>query len=230
MAAVLSGDRKLSPWVIVGAAVCLTFLLGLAAGSMLETYDANIGFAAEADRIAEVLGVRPGMSVGDVRAGTGRWSVDLARRVGDDGMIYATPGPNPPSDIYQTVADAGVENVNVILRTPGPSPRLPIGCCDAILLRFVYRSFGDRPLIAHNIALNLRPGGTLAVIDWHAGTPGRNAVAKEVAIEEITAAGFELQETIDEWAPHVYCLVFRRTGEPAAPGALSPLGSGKSPA
>ena len=39
---------------------------------MLQTYDDSIGFAEEADRIAEVLELEPGMWVGDVRAGTGK--------------------------------------------------------------------------------------------------------------------------------------------------------------
>jgi ubiquinone/menaquinone biosynthesis C-methylase UbiE len=211
LGAMAAGQRRWVPWAFVLGAFSLTLVLGLAAGSMLENYDENIGFANEADRIAEVLQIQPGMSVGDVRAGTGRWSVDLARRVGESGTVYATPGPDPASEIYETVAEAGVENVTVIVRTPGNAPRLPLACCDAILLRFVYRSFEDRRLIADSMSRNLKPGGTLAVIDWHAGTPGRNAVSKETALEELSEAGLELVRVIEEWAPHVYCLVFRRS-------------------
>ena len=177
---------------------------------MLESYDESIGFAGEADRIAEILELEPGMSVGDVRAGTGKWSVDLAQRIGKDGMVYATAGPDPPSVIYETVADAEVDNVTVIVRTPGDAPRLPLQCCNAILVRFVYRDFEDRKQIAHNLLRTMKPGGLLAVIDWHAGSPARNAVPKETAIEEITGEGFELVRSIDDWAPSVYCLVFRK--------------------
>ena len=208
-------------WALVGSSLVAILALGLLAGSMLETYDENIGFAGEADRIAEVLQIRPGMSVGDVRAGTGKWSVDLARRVGPEGMVYATVGPDPPHVIYETVAEAGVENVTVIVRTPGNAPRLPIECCDAILVRFVYRHFEDRKRIAHNLMLTMKPGGLLAVIDWQAGAPAGTAVPKETAIEEITGQGFELVQTIDDWAPNVYCLVFRKPlpAETASSGA-----------
>ena len=89
--------KSLLSWAIVGSAIIVILALGYSAGSMLETYNNDIGFAGEADRIAEILEVRPGISVGDVRAGTGRWSVDLARRVGAGGMVYATPGPDPPA-------------------------------------------------------------------------------------------------------------------------------------
>jgi len=186
---------------------------------LLETYDENIGFAGEADRIAEILQIRPGMFVGDVRAGTGKWSVDIAERVGPDGMVYATAGPNPPHVIYETVANAGVENVTVIVRTPGDAPRLPIDCCEAILVRFVYRQFENRKRIARNLAATIKPGGLLAVIDWQAGAPAGTAVPKQTAIAEITSQGFELVRTIDDWAPHVYCLVFKKPER--SPGAES---------
>ncbi len=58
----------------MGSAIIVILALGYAAGSMLETYNNDIGFAEEADRIAEILEVQPGISVGDVRTGTGRCS------------------------------------------------------------------------------------------------------------------------------------------------------------
>ncbi len=202
--------KSLLPWAIVGSAIIVILALGYSAGSMLETYNNDIGFAEEADRIAEILEVRTGIWVGDVRAGTGRWSVDLARRVGAGGMVYATPGPDPPSVIYETVASAGVENVTVILRTPGDAPRLPIGCCEAILVRFVYRHFEDRQRLTRSLSLTMKPGGRLAVIDWHAGALDGNTVSKQTAIAEFTADGFELVQTVDDWALGAYCLVFRK--------------------
>jgi SAM-dependent methyltransferase len=198
------------PWAMVGVALVVILALGLAAGSMLQNYDESIGFDEEAGRIAEILELEPGMSVGDVRAGTGKWSVDMSRRIGD-GIVYATVGPDPASVIYETVARARVDNVTVIVRTPGDAPRLPLECCDAILLRFVYRAFENRvERIAHNLWLTTKPGGRLAIIDWQAGSPARNAIPKETVIKEVTAQGFELERAIDDWAADVYCLVFRK--------------------
>ena len=205
-----SNKKSWLPWAIVGGALVAILLLGLAAGTMLQTYDDTIYFGEEADRIAEVLHLRPGMDVGDVRAGTGKWSIDMARRIGD-GMVYATAGPDPPSVIYEWVANAQVENVTVIVRTPGNAPRLPLECCDATLVRFVYRHFENREeRLAPNLWRTSKPGGRLAIIDWQAGSPARNFVPKETVIHEITTQGFELELAIDDWAPDVYCLVFRK--------------------
>ena len=77
---------------LITAAIGAILATGLFAGRFLESYDATIWFELEAERIATVLDVAPGDAVGDIRAGTGRWSVDLARRVGPEGEIFATTG------------------------------------------------------------------------------------------------------------------------------------------
>ncbi len=153
---VRSGTRW-TTWTIAGLAVVGISMSGLAAGWLLSHYNSNLGFDAEASRIADVLQVKPGMNVGDIRAGSGVWTVDLARRVRPSGQIYATVGPNPAHEIYETIASAGVDNVTVITRTPGNLPRLPIDCCEAILVRAVYHEFRDRRQLAQSLFLNARP-------------------------------------------------------------------------
>ncbi len=198
---------------MVGGAVAIILTAGLGSGWLLSQYNDSLGFDAEAARIAEVLGVKPGMNVGDIRAGSGKWSVDLARRVGTTGQVYATVGPSPAHEIYETVAAAGVDNVTVITRTPGNLPRLPIGCCDAILVRAVYHDFKDRQQLAHSLFLNARPGGRVAIIDFDEGSSEQQSghgIALQTPIKEMTAAGFQVTEIVEDWAGHAYCIVFTR--------------------
>jgi len=204
---------------LVIAVLGLIFGAGLLAGWELQRYDAERGFRAEAGRIAEVLRLQPGINVGDIRAGTGRWTVDMARRVGPSGQVYATVGPNPAHELLQTVAAGGVDNVSVITRTPGASPRLPLGCCEVILVRAVYHDFTDRHTLLASLGQNLKPGGILAIIDFDEGTPehaGGHGIARRTVLSEVTGAGFELRETYAHWSGNAYCLVFRRR-EGAAP-------------
>ncbi len=204
--------------VHVGAAFVVMFGGGLAAGWLLLQYDQGLGFQEEAARIAEVLRLRPGLIVADVRAGSGRWTVDMAKRVGASGRIYATVGPsNPAHEIYQALADAEIDNVNVIGRTPGTSRRLPPGCCDAILLRGVYHDFPDRKTMASGLLENLRPGGRMAVIDFDEGTAEQlsgHGLAQSTLITEMTTAGFALEQVIDDWSGNAYCVLFRRPVTP----------------
>lgn len=212
----MGNTGKRAVWIV--GAIAVTVASGLAGGVFLERYDEERGFQREADLIAQVLELRPGMEVGDVRAGTGKWTADIARRVGEAGQVYATAGPNPPHIIFQTVAQAELDNVTVITRTPGNSSRLPEACCDAVLVRAVYHEFENRPVIIPNLFSNLRPGGRLAVIDFDEGTPEHlsgHGISRISVINEMSEAGFEVERVIDDWAGNAYCVVFRKPGGPA---------------
>jgi SAM-dependent methyltransferase len=203
---------------LVALVVGAIFVAGLFAGWRLERFDADRGFLAEAERIAGVLRLAPGISVGDIRAGTGRWTVAMARRVGPTGQVYATVGPNPAHELLRTVAEGGVDNVSVITKTPGDSPRLPLGCCEAILVRAVYHDFSDRRTLLASLRKNLKPGGLLAIIDFDEGTPeqaGGHGIARRTVAAEVTGAGFELRETHAHWSGNAFCLVFRQPASEA---------------
>ena len=198
---------------LVAAVLGMIFGAGLLAGSWLQRYDSERGFRAEADRIARVLKLEPGKSVGDIRAGTGRWTVDMARRVGPTGQVYATVGPNPAHELLQTVAAAGVDNVSVITKTPGASPRLPLECCEAVLVRAVYHEFKDRRMLLASLRMNLKPEGLLAVIDFDEGTPEHAAghgIARRTVVAEATAAGFEMSEVLSHWSGNAFCVLLRQ--------------------
>jgi SAM-dependent methyltransferase len=207
--------------VIVGAALALVFSTGLGAGWLLQRFDSSVGFRREADRIAAVLELAPGKSVGDIRAGTGRWTVDMARRVGPDGQAFATVGPDPAHVLMATVAASGLDNITAITRTPGDAPRLPIACCDAVLLRFVYSDLQrERPGFLQNLRRVTKPGGLVAVIDAHPDAPTgppRDTLPRREVIAEFAGAGFTLVRDHERWFGSTYCVVFRRGPDASGP-------------
>jgi SAM-dependent methyltransferase len=219
VASAASFDRRIS--VIVAAALASVFSAGLGAGWLLQRYDAGIGFEREADRIAAVLALAPGKTVGDIRAGTGRWTVDMARRVGPDGQAFATVGPDPAHVLMATVADSGLDNITVITRMPGDLPRLPIACCDAVLLRLVYSDLRrERAGFLQNLRRVTKPGGLVAVIDFHPDAPTgppRNTLPRDEVIAEFTASGFAQVREYERWFGNTYCVVFRSDTEVRSP-------------
>lgn len=109
--------------------------------------------ADERDRIAEVL------VVADIGAGKGAWSVDLARRVGSTGRVYATEiDPVLLRDIERAVVAAGAPSVTVV-EGSATDTNLPMQCCDAILLRLVYHHFTDPHAMDRSMFAALHPGG-----------------------------------------------------------------------
>jgi len=180
--------------------------------------------ADERDRIAQVLEIKEGAVVADVGAGDGRWTVDLARRVGKTGRVYSTEiKPERLRAIEKTVAGAALQNVTVIEGTITDT-KLPEQCCDAILLRRVYHHFADPNDMDRSMFASLRPGGLILVIDFQPGAPGAptrtlpgiperrggHGTPKDQLIEEMTANGFELVRRIDDWFRSDYAMLFRR--------------------
>jgi ubiquinone/menaquinone biosynthesis C-methylase UbiE len=178
-------------------------------------------FDAESRRIGEVLAVSPGAVVADVGAGQGEWTLDMARRVGPSGRVFATEiDPERIRDIRRSVTEAGLQNVVVVAGTPDDT-KLPPGCCDAIFLRHVYHHITHPEKMGASLRQALRPNGYLAVIDFNPPTqllPPPSDVPDnrrghgmpiEILVEEMTAHGFSVAQRIDDWYRFDYCVVFR---------------------
>ena len=189
----------------------------------LSIYEAR-QTVAEAGRLSEVLHLRPDSRVADVGAGDGHLTVELARRSLTGGFIYATElDPGQLAELSAAVGQASLDNVTV-LEARTTDTGLPPTCCDAVFLRTVYHHLTRPDTIAADLFSAVREGGRLAVIDfppsrWLSvislveGVPddrGGHGVSAETVIHEITAAGFVLEERIDDWGAGRYCLVFSR--------------------
>jgi precorrin-6B methylase 2 len=176
----------------------------------------------EATRISQVLHLEAGQVVADVGAGDGEWSVDLARRVGPTGHVWATEvNDRDLAEIRRRVEKAGLENVTVV-EGDQQQTGLPQGCCDAILVRMVYHHFTDPPAMRRSLRQALRPGGRLAILDiepqknWRKlkGVPqrGGHGIPADDLVREMTADGFEVVSRHEDWNGDEdrYCIVFRR--------------------
>jgi SAM-dependent methyltransferase len=179
----------------------------------------------ETSRLAAELGLEPTSRVADVGAGNGAYSLDLASRIVPNGHVFATEIDETALEaIRRAAAEAGVQNLTVI-RAAETSANLPPGCCDAAFLRGVYHHI-TRPAETNASLLEaIRPGGRVAIIDFEpswflstffrvSGVPsdrGGHGVPPDVAVRELTRAGFVLLKRIDDWPGGQYCLVFQKS-------------------
>jgi protein-L-isoaspartate O-methyltransferase len=202
---------RLHAWVPPAAALCL--LLGGASASTAPS--------SEDERIAEALRLRPGLTVADVGAGSGRYTAALARSVGPGGRVFATEIERRHIDsIRARVAEESLTNVTTVLGDQASSG-LPAGCCDRILLRLVYHHFSDPAAMRASLWQALRPGGLIAIVDvppqkdWRPlpEVPNRkgHGIEDDTVVKEMREAGFQLLEREDEWPGEPdYALVFSR--------------------
>lgn len=176
----------------------------------------------EAARLASLLALQPGMTVADVGAGEGQWTVQLASRVGPDGHVFATEVDDSElEEIRERVEEAQLGNVTV-LRGDERDTGLAAGCCDGILLRLVYHHFTDPEAMRASIAQALRPNGRLAICDivpqsgWRelqdVPDRGGHGIPPEELFSEMVADGFSFIERHDRWngEDDRFCMVFGR--------------------
>jgi ubiquinone/menaquinone biosynthesis C-methylase UbiE len=148
--------------------------------------------------IVQALGLRPGMAVADVGAGTGLFTRMFADRVGPKGRVYAVDVA--PAFLKYISDEAGKRGQKQIQAVQGTqeTTNLPVGSVDIAFLCDTYHHLEHpKPLLA-SIHRALRPGGRLIVVelDRRLGASSdfvRKHVRADKAqfLAEIAAAGFE---------------------------------------
>ena len=165
----------------------------------------------EAPQLAEVLGVKPGMTVADIGTGGGAMAMVLGRLIGP-GRVYATDITQRSLTIAREYAKKeGLTNITVI-EGGTASTNLPNGCCEALFLRNVYHHVTEVAAFNKSLYATAKPGARLAIIDappgkgseLPSGVPvnrGGHGVPPALVVEELTAAGFVHVRTIQGWPP-----------------------------
>ena len=166
---------------------------------------------AEVPRLVEIFQLKPGMSVADVGAGFGAWTIGFAEAVGPTGRVYSSDvGEQQLASLRQTKTRRALTNVTVV-EGGERSTNLPAGCCDAILVRDVYHHLTAPEDMTSSLAATLKPGGWLVVVDFlprpdtdvPAGVPanrGGHGVPSDVVIAEVTAAGLTHVISDPQWS------------------------------
>lgn len=182
----------------------------------------------EVPQLVTLLELKPGMTVADVGAGFGAWTIAFSRVVGPTGRVYASDiGAQQLAALRQAVARERLTNVTVV-EGAERSTNLPPGCCDAILIRDAYHHLTQPGDITRSFAAALKPGGRLAVIDFPtrpntevpAGVPanrGGHGVPPEIVVAEVTAAGLTHVRTNPQWSTasqptQLFFVLFRKPG------------------
>jgi predicted methyltransferase len=165
----------------------------------------NLGVLEGADReqwqkpeqIMDALKIADGSNVGEIGAGGGWFTVRLAHRVGQNGMVYAEDIQGLMIEaINQKVQREGLtKNVQTILGTTKDS-RLPHGL-DAILIVGAYHEMEDPVAVLKDAAQSLKPQGRIGIVEYSpgAGGPGpdpEQRVDADTVIKGATAAGLQV--------------------------------------
>jgi ubiquinone/menaquinone biosynthesis C-methylase UbiE len=166
------------------------------------------------DEIMDALGIAERSVVADIGAGGGWFTIRLARRVGEGGLVFAEDIQTQMLEAtMRRVAREGLTNVRRVLGTP-EDPRLPAGSCDAVLLLDTYHELDDPDAMLRSIAKALKPQGRIGVVDFKRDGLGpgpaiEERVDPEQVVRDAEAAGLRLVRR-ETFLPYQFMLVFGR--------------------
>jgi SAM-dependent methyltransferase len=145
----------------------------------------------EADDIMANAGVRPGMTVADIGAGEGYYTVRLSERVGPNGRVLG-------QDIVAEVIDAlgrrvnreNLVNVSVKLGTPD-NPKLPPGSFDRVFMVHMYHEIAEPYAFLWRLHPALKRDGEIVVVASNRPTE-EHGVPPDLLRCEFESIGFRL--------------------------------------
>jgi ubiquinone/menaquinone biosynthesis C-methylase UbiE len=119
----------------------------------------------EAEQVMELAGVKPGMSVADVGAGEGYYTVRLARVVGAKGRVLAEDiVPEVRDQLSERVQRERLDNVAVKLGT-ADNPMLPGESFDRLFLVHMYHEVQSPYAFLWHLREGAKPGGLIVVVE-----------------------------------------------------------------
>jgi SAM-dependent methyltransferase len=162
----------------------------------------------------DAIGLKPGMAVAEVGAGTGYVALRMATRVGPSGKVYANDlQPQMLILLRNNASKGGITNVETVLGTE-TDPKLPAGQMDLIILVDVYHEFSEPQKMLQGIRRALKPDGRLVQLEYRKEDPNvpilpdlKMSVAE--AKTEVEAEGFKL-ETVIETLPRQHILIYTK--------------------
>ena len=161
-----------------------------------------------------LIGIRPGMVVADIGAGTGYMTTRISPLVGPTGKVYANDiQPSLLRILQDKVRAAHLTNVEIVLGSETET-RLPDNAIDLALLVDVYHELWHPQEMLRSIRRSLKPGGELVLVEYRKedlsipiAPTHRMSVAD--ARREVEAEGFTFERVVPG-LPRQHIIIFRR--------------------
>jgi ubiquinone/menaquinone biosynthesis C-methylase UbiE len=199
------------------------------AGSTSFSTEVQRDSVNEAKTVMDLGDIRKGMTVADIGAGEGYYTVRLAPRVGAKGRVLA-------EDIDAAALHRLGDRIqrerldNVSIKPGGPDdPRLPTASFDRIFLVHMYHEVTEPYAFLWRLRPALRPGGRVIVVDVDRATD-QHGTPPALLFCEFGAVGFRLTQFIRKPEMQGYYAQFEAAGDRPAPKAIRPCRQADKPA
>jgi ubiquinone/menaquinone biosynthesis C-methylase UbiE len=148
----------------------------------IEVFEKRNNERQPPDKVMDAIGLTAGMVVGEVGAGRGRYTMHLARRVGDTGKVYANDIDREALDFlrYRCKRDE-IANVEIVLGDV-EAPNFPDAGLDMIFMVWVYHMVEKPVPLLRSFGASLKSGAKVVMVE-----PVPEEIEQE--LEEVTASG-----------------------------------------
>ena len=166
------------------------------------------------DLALRLIGIARGSTIADIGAGSGYFTIRMARLAGPEGRVYASDiQPGMLTLLRANVARTELKNVTPVLGVVD-DPKLPRESIDLALMVDVYHEFSEPQRMLHHIHEALKPTGRLVLLEYRAEDPAvpilpsHKMTVAQVKLE-VEHEGFRLDRIYHE-LPRQHLLIFTR--------------------
>jgi len=209
-------------WVLAGAVLlgtCPTLTAQpatrsdeyLARMERVERFERYANERQPAEKVMDAVGVKPGMVIGEVGAGRGRYTVLLADRVGDTGKVHANDiDAEALAFLRERCQRNEISNIETVLGDV-EDPHFPEASLDMVFMVWVYHMVESRVPLLRSFGPSLKAGATVVMMEpppeeieqevEEAGGASETHITvltKAVVERDAAEAGFELVRTLDD--------------------------------
>ena len=177
----------------------------------------------EANTVMDLAQIMPGMTVADIGAGEGYYTVRLAERVGAKGRVLAQDiDQDALRRLGSRVEEERLDNVGIKLGAED-DPRLPENSFDRIFLVHMYHEVTEPYPFLWRLRPALREGGQVIVVDVDRPSD-QHGLRPQLLFCEFQAVGFKLVEFVRKPELAGYYAQFVAVGPRPEPGEIEPCG------
>ena len=175
----------------------------------------------EATTVMDLAHIAPGMTVADIGAGEGYYTVRLAERVGTHGRVLAQDIDKPALERLGIRVER--ERLNNVLIKPGAEddPRLPENSFDRVFLVHMYHEVTEPYAFLWRLRPALREHGQVVVVDVDRPTD-RHGIPPKLLFCEMDHVGFRLVEFVRKPELAGYYAQFEAVWERPEPSEIEP--------
>ncbi|WP_086617189.1 class I SAM-dependent methyltransferase [Erythrobacter tepidarius] len=175
----------------------------------------------EAQVVMDLADIRTGMTVADIGAGEGYYTVRLAERVGSDGRVLAQDISREALErLGRRVERERLENISIKLGEPA-DPQLPPDSFDRIFMVHMYHEVTDPYAFLWRMWPALNAEGQIIVVESESPV-GQHGLPHRLLFCEFEAVGYVLVEYIERPDIKGYFARFQRGAKRTEPHAIKP--------